>query len=126
MKTSRRTIRRAAAVCGLLLMSALAAQAADTQAPASPPAGQPASGAQQGPTLDPKKIFAANCSWCHRAYGMEAGAGPRLAGTAMTEDEVKQRIHNGKPGYMPPFKDALTDEQIAVMAHYIKSLKVPE
>ena len=125
MKTPSPTIGRA---LGLLLAGALAANAAETTTPAAPPSSgppQPAT-AQQGPTLDPKKIFAANCSWCHRGYGMEAGAGPRLAGTAMTEDEVKQRIRNGKPGYMPPFKSALNEDQIAVMARYIKSLKAPD
>lgn len=128
MKTTRATIPWAAVLIGALLAGAPRAKAADTETPsATPPAGaQPATAAEPGPTLDPKKIFAANCSWCHRGYGMEAGAGPRLAGTAMTEDEVKHRIHNGKPGYMPPFKDALTEEQIAVMAHFVKSLKAPE
>ena len=32
-----------------------------------------------------------NCSWCHGAYGMTADKGPRLAGTKMTEEEVRER-----------------------------------
>ena len=54
---------------------------------------------------------------------MQAGKGPRLAGTKMTEHQVEERIRNGKPGYMPSFRKALDDGQIALMAKYIKSLK---
>lgn len=70
-----------------------------------------------------KAIFAAQCGWCHGNYGMTADKGPRLAGTQMTEQEVRERIRNGKPGYMPSFKKFLNDDQIALMAKYIKSLK---
>jgi mono/diheme cytochrome c family protein len=54
---------------------------------------------------------------------MKADRGPQLAGTQMTEQQVEERIHNGKPGYMPSFKRFLNDQQIALMAKYIKSLK---
>lgn len=70
-----------------------------------------------------KAIFAAQCGWCHGDYGMKADKGPKLAGTQMTEQEVEQRIHNGKPGYMPSFSRFLDDDQIKLMARYIKSLK---
>ncbi len=70
-----------------------------------------------------KAIFAGQCGWCHGSYGMTADKGPKLAGTKMTKQEVEQRIHNGKPGYMPSFKRFLNDKQIALMAKYIKSLK---
>ena len=72
-----------------------------------------------------KSIFAAQCSWCHGNYGMTADKGPRLAGTKMTKDEVEERIRDGKPGYMPSFHRFLDDQQIALMAKYIKSLKPP-
>jgi mono/diheme cytochrome c family protein len=71
-----------------------------------------------------KGLFAAQCAWCHGDYGMKADRGPRLAGTQMTEQEVEERIRNGKAGYMPSFKRFLNDQQIALMAKYIKSLKV--
>jgi mono/diheme cytochrome c family protein len=70
-----------------------------------------------------KAIFAAQCGWCHGDYGMKADKGPRLAGTQMTEQQVEQRIHDGKPGYMPSFSKFLDDDQIKLMAKYIKSLK---
>ena len=70
-----------------------------------------------------KTIFAAQCGWCHGDFGMTASKGPQLAGTNMTEREVEDRIRNGKPGYMPSFHRFLNDQQIALMAKYIKSLK---
>jgi mono/diheme cytochrome c family protein len=73
-----------------------------------------------------RAIFAQQCSWCHGSYGMTADKGPRLAGTQMTEKQVEERIRNGKPGYMPSFRKFLNDDQIALMAHYIKSLQPEE
>ena len=98
---------------------------------ASGPAGsaetddQPASVTPEQ-TAEAKAIFAAQCGWCHGSYGMTADKGPRLAGTQMTEQQVEQRIRNGKPGYMPSFHKFLNDDQIALMAKYIKSLQPPD
>jgi mono/diheme cytochrome c family protein len=72
-----------------------------------------------------KMIFAGQCSWCHGSYGMTADKGPVLAGTQMTQHEVEARIRDGKEGLMPSFRAFLTDDQIALMASYIKSL-IPE
>lgn len=83
----------------------------------------PAATVSAAEVSEAKAIFAAQCGWCHGNYGMTADKGPRLAGTEMTEQEVEERIHNGKPGYMPSFKKFLNDQQIALMARYIKSLK---
>lgn len=74
------------------------------------------------PLPEIKKLFANNCSWCHGAYGMTADKGPRLAGTKMTEEQVRERIRHGKEGYMPSFAKVLTEPQIAAFAKYIKSL----
>jgi mono/diheme cytochrome c family protein len=72
--------------------------------------------------VDVKKVFATNCSWCHDGYGMDAGKGPKLAGTQMTEKQIYDRIWNGKPGAMPAYKNALTDAQAQALASYIKAL----
>ncbi len=111
------------ACAGLLGLGPNPAGAADQTSAAQPAV------ASARPTITPaerkeaKQIFAAQCSWCHGNYGMTADKGPKLAGTQMTEKEVEERIHNGKPGYMPSFKRFLSDQQIALMAKYIKSLK---
>jgi mono/diheme cytochrome c family protein len=96
---------------------------APTTAPAAE--NEAATGAEANaevPVTEIKKLFANNCSWCHGAYGMTADKGPRLAGTKMTEEEVRERVRHGKEGYMPPFAKVLTDPQIAAFAKYIKSL----
>jgi mono/diheme cytochrome c family protein len=91
--------------------------------PAANAAGEPPSSAL---TPEVKQIFATQCSWCHGAWGMKADKGPRLAGTQMTEQQVEDRIRNGKQGYMPAFRKTLSDEEIETMAKYIKSLKPDE
>ena len=97
----------AACTFATLLPAAIAARAED-----SPQA-----------TEEVKKLFAAQCSWCHGAYGMKADKGPRLAGTEMTEKQIHDRILNGKPGLMPSFRKVLTEEQVTEFVKYIKSLK---
>ncbi len=82
-------------------------------APADPAPAKP---------VDVKALFANQCSWCHGAYGMKADKGPKLAGTRMTEEQVRQRILNGKPGAMPSFRKVFSPEEVAAFARYIKSL----
>lgn len=72
--------------------------------------------------VDVTKLFATHCSWCHDAYGMQPGKGPKLAGTSKSKEQVVEQISNGKPGYMPAFKSVLKDEQIQAMAEYVKAL----
>jgi len=86
-------------------------------------ADAPAASVTPEQTAEAKTIFAAQCGWCHGSYGMTADKAPRLAGTQMTERQVEERIRNGKPGYMPSFHRFLNDDQIALMARYIKSLR---
>ena len=78
---------------------------------------------QAKPAVNVKKVFATNCSWCHDGFGMDAGKGPKLAGTTMTEEQIRQRILNGKSGgAMPGYKKVLTEEQVNALASYIKGL----
>jgi mono/diheme cytochrome c family protein len=108
-----------AVTCGVLFGPCLAGSAEN-----QPPAQEAASfGVTDAERTDAKAIFAGQCAWCHGSYGMTADKGPRLAGTQMTEQEVQERIRNGKPGYMPSFHRFLDDQQIALMARYIKSLR---
>ena len=75
--------------------------------------------------VDVKKVFGTQCGLCHGSYGMVMGGrggGPKLAGTAMTREQVIQRITEGKQGMMPPFKKALKGEEIEALATYIKAL----
>jgi len=106
-----------AGFAGGLVFAALVAPAAENATPADTPAGVAAV-----PVVEVKKLFANNCSWCHGAYGMTADKGPRLAGTKMTEEQVRERIRRGKEGYMPAFGKVLNDQEITAFAKYIKSL----
>ena len=90
------------------------------------PKGTPPKEFSEAENREAKLIFAGQCGWCHGSFGMTAGTGPRLAGTQMTKQQVEERIRNGKQGLMPSFRKFLDDEQIALMARYIKSLKQKE
>ncbi|MBN9509061.1 MAG: cytochrome c [Alphaproteobacteria bacterium] len=108
-------------VCAVLSVPCLAGAAENPPPEQKAAAAAPAVSAAEA--AEAKQIFAAQCGWCHGSYGMTADKGPKLAGTAMTEQEVEERIRHGKPGYMPAFHRFLNDQQIALMAKYIKSLK---
>lgn len=118
----RAQIRRFVALCGAVLAPCLATAAENQPHSAAGPAPV---GVTEAEKTAAKAIFAAQCGWCHGDYGMQPDKGPRLAGTQMTEHEVEERIRNGKPGYMPSFRKFLDDDQIALMARYVKSLEPP-
>jgi mono/diheme cytochrome c family protein len=73
--------------------------------------------------FDPKQLFASVCGWCHSSGGREAGKGPKLMDTALTDGEIVYRIKMGKTGQMPAFGSALNDQQIAAVVAYIRNLK---
>jgi len=73
--------------------------------------------------FDPKQLFATVCGWCHSSGGREAGKGPKLMDTTLTDGEIVHRIKMGKTGQMPAFGSALNDQQIAAVVAYIRGLK---
>ncbi len=78
---------------------------------------------EEKPAQDVRKLFANSCSWCHGDFGMKEGkGGPRLAGTKLSIDQVRDRIANGKSGTMPGFKKTLKEEQIQALTDYVKGL----
>lgn len=84
--------------------------------------------AQQGSapashSMDVGALFATSCGWCHSAGGREAGKGPKLMGTTLTDEEIISRIRNGKTGQMPSFKGAFSDPQLRDIVAYIRALK---
>jgi mono/diheme cytochrome c family protein len=83
-------------------------------------AGEPTAAA--GQSFDVNKLFAGSCGWCHSKGGREAGKGPRLMGTALTDAEIISRIRSGKTGQMPAF--SFTDEQLRSIVAYIRALKL--
>jgi mono/diheme cytochrome c family protein len=116
----------AAAVVGALSGAAFGGEGEEAAATTNASPDAEAAVEAPKPQIDIRKLFATNCSWCHDGYGMHAGKGPKLAGTAMTEQQVYKRIAKGKSGAMPGFEKTLSKEQIQALAEYIKGLKDPD
>jgi mono/diheme cytochrome c family protein len=108
-------LRSATVVASIVLAQATLAAGSEATAQAANPVNERYH-------VDVTKLFATHCSWCHDAYGMQPGKGPKLAGTSKSKEQVVEQISNGKPGYMPAFKSVLKDEQIQAMAEYVKAL----
>jgi mono/diheme cytochrome c family protein len=61
----------------------------------------PSGGAAAGDAAAGKTVFAATCTGCHMADGTaDGGVGPKLAGSGLTADVIKNQVINGG-GPMP-------------------------
>jgi cytochrome c oxidase cbb3-type subunit 3 len=75
-----------------------------------------------------KVLYADNCAACHGVGGMPAQIGqyPNLIDDAWLWgddfEQIQHTIVQGRNGYMPRFDHALSDAQIAQVAHYVLSL----
>ena len=99
-------------------------QAADTSA--QPPAGQGGAATPPAPAssnFSPKNTFRNICGFCHENYGRKAGKGPQLMGDEKTDEQLFNRIKNGKPGRMAAFGGIFTDDQIHQLVAFIRSLR---
>jgi mono/diheme cytochrome c family protein len=85
------------------------------------PEPQAAKGAAE--SLDVNQLFATTCGWCHLKGGREAGKGPKLMGSPLSDGELIARIKRGKTGEMPAFASAFTDQQLRAIVTYIRELK---
>jgi mono/diheme cytochrome c family protein len=79
-----------------------------------------------GGTGDPaagKEVFIAKCGTCHTLSdaGTTGSIGPNLDDSQPPESLVVDRVTNGA-GQMPPFKDSLSEQQIADVAAYVSSV----
>ena len=92
-------------------------------APAAASAAVPEAAASGAGAFDPKQMFATVCGWCHSRGGREAGKGPKLMDSPLTDSELAYRIKAGKQGQMPAFASSLNDQQVAAMVTYIRTLK---
>jgi len=91
--------------------------------PAQPAASAASAASGDAGNFSPKQLFATTCGWCHSSGGREAGKGPKLMGTTLTDSEIAYRIKHGKTGQMPAFGSALNDQQVAAVVAYIRNLK---
>jgi mono/diheme cytochrome c family protein len=116
----------ALATAGLWMIACAAlasAQADEAAKPATETPGQPAAGGQGGGTINGDQLFATTCGFCHENGGRRAGRGPKLAGTARSDEFIINRITKGKPGQMPAFGRTYSQDQIKQILAYIRSLQ---
>ena len=88
-----------------------------------PASGQGAPQAGPARTRSADQIFATTCGWCHHRGGREAGKGPRLMGTGLSDAQIAYRINKGRQGYMPAFEGSLSAEEIKALIAYIRGLQ---
>jgi len=93
---------------------------------AAPATAQPAAAAPDNAPLDVDQLFATTCGWCHSDGGRAPGKGPQLMDSQRSDDFIRNRIKNGKPGAMPAFGASFSDAQIDDIIKYIRSLKPHE
>ena len=103
-----------AACAALSAACATGSRAADTDSPAA---------AAAAPAFSVKNTFRNICGFCHENYGRKAGKGPQLMGTDKTDEQIFNRIKNGKPGRMAAFGGNFTDDQIRQIVAFIRNLK---
>jgi len=72
-----------------------------------------------------EKVFTTNCAVCHQANGKGiAGSFPALDGSPVVNGPKAEQIKvvlNGRNGKMPPWKDALSDTEIAAAITYTRN-----
>ena len=91
---------------------------AKPKASASATTAKASSGNRKG-----KLVYKQYCVICHGADGKLAVSGATdLSASTATMDERINQITNGK-GLMTPYKDILSQEQIASVAEYIEELR---
>jgi mono/diheme cytochrome c family protein len=75
--------------------------------------------------VDGAAVFSANCAECHGPKGEGTKKGiPLITGHALahSEEEYVQQVVNGKPNKMTAFRDNLSDEQIAAVIKYVRTV----
>jgi mono/diheme cytochrome c family protein len=98
--------------------------AAESEAPAQTPPAQPAgNAAAPAQAFSVKNTFRNVCGFCHESYGRKAGKGPQLMGSQLSDQQIFDRIKNGKPGRMAAFGGSFTDDQIREIVVFIRALR---
>jgi mono/diheme cytochrome c family protein len=72
--------------------------------------------------IDGETMFATSCGFCHENGGRSDGKGPKLAGSARSNEYLADRIRKGKPGAMPAFGRVFSEAQIMTIVAYIRTL----
>jgi mono/diheme cytochrome c family protein len=119
MKKRVSVSRAALASCAL----AFSIVCVSAQQPPAPAAKTPPPAEASPNDIDGETLFATVCGWCHESGGRTAGKGPKLAGTARSDEFILNRIRTGKPGAMPAFGGSFSEGQIVAILAYIRTLE---
>lgn len=69
-------------------------------------------------------VYQSNCAFCHGVDGKKMyRLAPNLSISGITEDEIKQIVHEGSKSKMPSYNIIISDENIAAVAKYVMSLR---
>jgi mono/diheme cytochrome c family protein len=69
-----------------------------------------------------RKLFLRNCAHCHGADA-HGDDGPDLHDIGWTDEQIANRIRNGKAGQMTAFAGKLKPAEINALVGYVQSLK---
>ena len=69
-----------------------------------------------------RTLFLKNCAHCHGA-GAHGDEGPDLHNLDWTDEQITNRIRNGKKGQMTAFAGKLSADQISQIEDYLRTLK---
>jgi mono/diheme cytochrome c family protein len=69
-----------------------------------------------------RTLFLRNCAHCHGADA-HGDDGPDLHGIGWTDDQIANRIRDGKAGQMTAFGEKLKPAEIDALVTYVQSLK---
>ena len=67
-------------------------------------------------------LFMKNCAHCH-GNDARGDEGPDLHGLTKSDEWIARRIRNGVKGEMTAFSEKFSDEEIAALIAYLRSLK---
>jgi len=102
--------------CVALTLVLLAAAVSTASAGAATEAAPASSGSPVGQPVSGEAVYVQNCSGCHGVKG-EGAFGPPLAPAGFAELVGPMVLQGGIE--MPAFRDALTQDQIDAVAHYV-------
>lgn len=70
-----------------------------------------------------EELYQASCVVCHGPQGT-GGIGPRLAGNpVLSNDQAFWKVVHGGRHVMPPLKDVVTDQQLAEIRAWLRTLR---
>jgi len=68
-----------------------------------------------------RQLFVQNCARCH-GNDAKGKNGPRLAGKALSLEEIEQTVTDGRPPKMPSFGKQLSSTEVKAVSAYVRSL----